>query len=224
MYSTTPYFKHVTNSISDTESQLENRYINAPLLRYVDSMRTHGHRAARIDPLDLIQREEVAALDPKRYGLTDDSKKYNVNGIIWTKPVGSASGAKEEWWTLGKIARHLRSVYVGPIAHEVCSIPSLSSVDVFLTYCFIDKYMHSPSKTERLWFSHLLESETLPSQGHDNNPGPFSAINKEMKRRIHGLLARSEVLDNFLQLKFPNLKRVGASSFSHICLKAYIPA
>lgn len=68
--------------------------------------------------------------------------------------------------------------------------------------------MHSPSKTERLWFSHLLESETLPSQGRDDNHGPFSAIDKEMKRRIHGLLARSEVLDNFLQLKFPNLKRV----------------
>lgn len=80
-------------------------------------MRTHGHRAARIDPLDLIQREEVAALDPKRYGLNDKSKHYNVNGIIWTKPVGSDS---EEWWTLDEITSHLRSVYVGRIAHEVC--------------------------------------------------------------------------------------------------------
>lgn len=69
--------------------------------------------------------------------------------------------------------------------------------------------MHSSSKTERLWFSHLLESETLPSHGSDNKPGPFSTIDKDVKRRIHGLLARSEVLDNFLQLKFPNLKRVG---------------
>lgn len=30
------------------------------------------------------------------------------------------------------------------------------------------------------------------------------------KRRIHGLLTRSEVFDNFLQLKFPNLKRVSS--------------
>ncbi|KAF5378852.1 hypothetical protein D9615_006945 [Tricholomella constricta] len=163
-----------------TESQLENRYINAPLLRYVDSMRTHGHRAARIDPLDLIHREEVAALDPKRYGLIDDSKKYNVNGIIWTKPVGGSHSA-EEWWTLAEITRHLRSVYVGRIAHE---------------------YMHSPSKTERLWFSHLLESESLPSSEK-------TTVDAGLKRRIHGLLARSEVLDNFLQLKFPNLKRYG---------------
>jgi probable 2-oxoglutarate dehydrogenase E1 component DHKTD1 len=82
-------------------------------------MRTHGHRAARIDPLDLIQRDEVAALDPKRYGLIDESKTYNVNGILWTKPVGSYSGAEEEWWTLREIKRHLRNVYVGRIAHEV---------------------------------------------------------------------------------------------------------
>ena len=75
--------------------------------------------------------------------------------------------------------------------------------------------MHSPSKTERLWFSHLLESETLPSEGSDVNPGPFPAIDKDMKLRIHGLLARSEVLDNFLQLKFPNLKRVGAFFLFH---------
>ncbi|RDB26956.1 putative 2-oxoglutarate dehydrogenase E1 component DHKTD1, mitochondrial [Hypsizygus marmoreus] len=166
-----------------TEAQLENRYINAPLLRYVDSMRTHGHRAARIDPLDIIQREEVAALDPGRYGLNGDDKKYNVNGIIWTKPVGG-NNSSEEWWTLGEITRHLRSIYVGRIAHE---------------------FMHSPSKTERLWFSHLLESDSLPT----SEERPIISADKELKRRIHGLLARSEVLDHFLQLKFPNLKRYG---------------
>ncbi|KAG6864116.1 hypothetical protein C0991_012381, partial [Blastosporella zonata] len=166
-----------------TEAQLQNRYLNAPLLRYVDSMRTHGHRAARIDPLDLIHREEVAALNPRRYGLTDDSKKYNVNGILWTKPFGG-SDSTQEWWTLAEITRHLRSVYVGKIAYE---------------------YMHSPSKTERLWFSHLLESESLPSSEEQ----PVTIMDAKAKRRIHELLARSEVLDNFLQLKFPNLKRYG---------------
>jgi len=164
-------------------SQLENRALNAPLLRYVDSMRTHGHRAATIDPLDLIQREEVGALDPRRYGLVDERKRYNVNGIIWTHPV-SEGNEVEEWWTLDEITRHLREVYVGRIAYE---------------------YMHSPSKTERLWFSHLLESQRLPSA--DDNP--IVTADEEMKRHIHRLLARSEVLDNFLQLKFPNLKRYG---------------
>ncbi|KAF8196096.1 dehydrogenase E1 and transketolase domain-containing protein 1 [Pholiota molesta] len=107
---------------------------NAALLRYVDSMRTHSHRAAKIDPLDLIHREEVAALSPERYGLTDDEQRYNVNGILWTKSVGE------------------------------------------------------PGK----------ERSALPKP--DDAP---------LKRRIHGLLARSEVFDNFLQLKFPNLKRYG---------------
>ena len=64
--------------------------------------------------------------------------------------------------------------------------------------------MHSPSKTERLWFSHLLESKSLFS----SKDTPLLVINEKKKRRIHELLLRSEVLDNFLQLKFPNLKRV----------------
>ena len=83
-------------------------------------MRTHGHRAARIDPLDLIHREEVAALDPARYGLTDENKRYNVDGIVWAKPVEeSRDGAGEgEWWTLKEITRHLREIYVGRIAYE----------------------------------------------------------------------------------------------------------
>ncbi|KAF8914757.1 dehydrogenase E1 and transketolase domain-containing protein 1 [Mucidula mucida] len=159
-----------------TPAQLSNRAENAALLRYVDSVRTHGHRAARIDPLDLIQRMEVKALDPTRYGLVDSNKKYNVNGIIWTNPnVESQGENQEEWWTLDEITRHLRLTYVGRIAYE---------------------YMHSPSKSERLWFSHHLESNQTTPPVLD-------------KKRIHGLLARSEVLDNFLQLKFPNLKRYG---------------
>jgi probable 2-oxoglutarate dehydrogenase E1 component DHKTD1 len=155
--------------------------VNAPLLRYVDAIRMHGHRAARIDPLDILQREEVAALDPARYGLVADSKEYNINGIIWTNAFGSYGDdaqSKEELWTLGEITSHLRSIYVERIAYE---------------------YMHSPSKTERLWFSHHLESQAHP-------PSPFP---RPQKRRTHDLLARSETLDTFLQLKFPNLKRYG---------------
>ena len=162
---------------SDSEVQLKNRAENAPLLRYADSLRTHGHRAARIDPLDLLQREEVAALSPARYGLVDGAKQYNVNGILWAKPVGEDADT-EDWWSLRDIEAHLRAVYVGRIAYE---------------------YMHSPSKTERLWFSHMLESQ-VPTQ---------AVLNARQKRRIHELLARSEVFDQFLQLKFPNLKRYG---------------
>jgi probable 2-oxoglutarate dehydrogenase E1 component DHKTD1 len=154
---------------------LHNRVINAPLLRYVDSLRIHGHRAARIDPLDLLQREDVDALDPTRYDLVDDSKTYDVNGILWTKRVGEAPD-KPEYWTLRDITDHLRSVYVGRIAYE---------------------YMHSPSKTERLWFSHMLEARMPVLPG------------VHQKKRIHRLLVHSETFDQYLQLKFPNLKRYG---------------
>jgi probable 2-oxoglutarate dehydrogenase E1 component DHKTD1 len=179
--STMSPIRHVHNSTrsnhSDTGEQLANRTANAPLLRYVDSMRTHGHRAARIDPLDIMQREEVAALDPTRYGLEDPSATYDVNGIVWTRPISEAQ--KSEKWTLEEISRHLRAVYVGRIAYE---------------------YMHSHSKTERLWFSHLLESNEVDVK---------SSANTAQKKRLHGLLARSEVFDQFLQAKFPNLKRYG---------------
>lgn len=113
----------------DNNAQLENRHHNAALLRYVDSVRTHGHRAARIDPLDLIPRDsEVAALNPSRYGLKDGSKRYNVNGIIWTNPkVEAQRNDTEEWWTLDEITRHLREVYVGKIAYEVRMIRFLHS-------------------------------------------------------------------------------------------------
>jgi probable 2-oxoglutarate dehydrogenase E1 component DHKTD1 len=151
-------------------------------MRYVDSLRTHGHRAARIDPLDILQREEVAALNPRRYGLLDDSQRYNINGIVWAHELGT-DAPETEMWTLGEITKRLREVYVGRIAYE---------------------YMHSPSKTERLWFSHLLESDVLSEESVE-----LSFSEKDKKKRIHGLLARSEVFDNFLQAKFPNLKRYG---------------
>jgi probable 2-oxoglutarate dehydrogenase E1 component DHKTD1 len=107
---------------ADTQSQLENRASNAALMRYVDSMRTHGHRAARIDPLDLIQREEVAALSLARYGLVDEQKKYNVNGILWRR--ARELGEEEDWLSLRDITEHLRKVYVGNIAYEVRFRPS----------------------------------------------------------------------------------------------------
>lgn len=84
-------------------------------------MRIHGHRAARIDPLDLIHREEVPALSPSRYGLGEgpegEKEKYNVDGIVWTRGVGQGEGA--ELWTLEDIVKSLRGVYVGRIGYEV---------------------------------------------------------------------------------------------------------
>jgi len=82
-------------------------------------MRTHGHRAARIDPLDLIAREHVAALNPARYGLADRERKYDVDGILWTKRVGEGTSEKGDMWSMDEIEGHLKSVYVGNIGYEV---------------------------------------------------------------------------------------------------------
>jgi hypothetical protein len=64
--------------------------------------------------------------------------------------------------------------------------------------------MHSPSKTERLWFSHILEARSSSSGSR-----PPALLGAAQKKRIHTLLAQSETFDQFLQLKFPNLKRYG---------------
>ena len=155
--------------VADTQSQLENRASNAALMRYVDSMRIHGHRAARIDPLDLIHREEVAALSPARYGLVDEEKKYNVNGILWRR--ARDLGGEEDWLSLKDITEHLRKVYVGNIAYEVrfrplyllfkflciyydnsisiCTLLRRQNVYGFLTFLNPSVYFHQ--KTRLFW-------------------------------------------------------------------------
>lgn len=152
-------------------------------MRYVDSVRQHGHRAAKIDPLDLLQRDEVNALDPARYGLDDPNKSYSVDGILWNKqmPEGEGDSSQQATWKLREIVQFLRGVYVDRIAYE---------------------FMHSPSKSERLWFTHLLESS-----------GPSATMDAQTKKRIWSLMARSETFDHFLQAKFPNLKRYGEAMF-----------
>ncbi|KAG1838453.1 thiamine diphosphate-binding protein [Suillus subalutaceus] len=129
--------------------------------------------AASVDPLDLLRRGRAATLDPIRYGLDDPDHTCDIDGIIWT-------GEDQQQWTLENITSFLNSVYVGRIAYD---------------------YMDLPSKTERLWFAKLLESQSALE--------PMTVIDAGRQKNIHALLAKSEVLDNFLQVKFPNLKRYG---------------
>jgi len=72
--------------------------------------------------------------------------------------------------------------------------------------------MHSSSKTERLWFSHILEahssSSSSSSSGSRGSRTP-ALPGAAQKKRIHTLLTQSETFDQYLQLKFPNLKRYG---------------
>ncbi|KAJ3984890.1 hypothetical protein F5890DRAFT_1553642 [Lentinula detonsa] len=94
------------------DAQLENRHHNAALLRYVDSVRTHGHRAARIDPLDLIPRDsEVAALNPSRYGLKEGNKRYNSSRTcpkVWKVKDSNAKirVLKDVWLESDRLEEH----------------------------------------------------------------------------------------------------------------------
>ena len=76
-------------------------------------------------------------MDPARYGLTDADAKHNIDGMVWTRPVGVADAAPEAWM-LAQITVHLWRIYIERIAYE---------------------YMHCPRKTERLLFPHLFEGE-----------------------------------------------------------------
>ena len=129
-----------------TQAELNNRNINAPLLRYVEMFRRHGHRAARVDPLDLMKRDEVGALSAERYGL-EKGKEYPLQGIL-NVPTSSrpqAQSPKEAdtdgpprsetgegsnvSWTLEEVTDHLMGTYVDRIGYE---------------------YQHCPEKDERL--------------------------------------------------------------------------
>ncbi|GAA5833107.1 hypothetical protein JCM11251_006518 [Rhodosporidiobolus azoricus] len=181
-----------------TPAELSNRVANASLLRLVESYRKHGHRAALLDPLDLAERPDVPALDPRRYGFEvkegkegyevrsefrsearpdkegagiGEGDKYDVTGIL---DFPESEGGKMK--TMEEIAKRLAEVYCGGVAYE---------------------YMHLPSKHERRFLETLLESShALP-------------VPPETQRAYHSLLSRSEQFDRFLAKRFPNVKRYG---------------
>ncbi|RIB30188.1 dehydrogenase E1 and transketolase domain-containing protein 1 [Gigaspora rosea] len=119
-----------------TQEELSNRVENANLLRFITAYRTHGHRCAYIDPLGIMEREEVVALDHTRYGLTDPTKVYNLTGILHVNESKTSTSSKVEA-NLEHIISHLKKVYCGKVAYE---------------------FMHIPNASERRWFYYMIES------------------------------------------------------------------
>lgn len=127
----------------------------------------------------------VSALDPDRYGL-DHEKKYPLRGILHLPQSGDVPRAEtgegtDTSRTLKEIQEHLMGVYVDRIGYE---------------------FQQCPSKDERLWFSHHIET-------HSTSPALAGPLSEERRKRISGLLSRSEEFDRFLGKKFPSLKRYG---------------
>ncbi|CAG8496484.1 15859_t:CDS:10 [Acaulospora morrowiae] len=113
-----------------TKEELASRIENAGLLRLITAYRTHGHRAADLDPLGIMELEKVLALDHTRYiDNTDPNKLYNLSGNLFLS-------SKEEA-PLGVILDHLKKVYCGKVAYE---------------------FMHIPNASERRWFYRMIES------------------------------------------------------------------
>ncbi|CAB4445777.1 unnamed protein product [Rhizophagus irregularis] len=119
-----------------TKVELSNRIENANLLRLVTAYRTYGHKEAHLDPLGILDREKVTALDHERYGFTDPNKVYNLNGILHVNKSASTKVSKEDA-NIETILSHLKKVYCGKVAYE---------------------FMHIPSASERRWFYYTLES------------------------------------------------------------------
>ncbi|KDN44708.1 dehydrogenase E1 and transketolase domain-containing protein 1 [Tilletiaria anomala UBC 951] len=167
-----------------TPEELANRNANAPLLRYVDNVRRHAHRAALIDPLDLMPREDtVRALSVERYGLLESkqghAERYDTSGILRMPPVFADSEAQAGTGmrSIAEITEWLRKVYVDKLSVE---------------------FMHTGMKGVRNYIMDLFEDV--------NTHAPLS---KDEKRRCLELMTRSEVLDRFLAQRFPNVKRYG---------------
>ena len=100
-----------------------NRIHNAPLLRYVEAYRQHGHMRARIDPLGLTSTPAVTELDPTLYGLHPD-ESYDVSGIV-DLPFTSTHATGEQ------IQRHLELTYCSSIAAEFAHLHSPAQRDFF---------------------------------------------------------------------------------------------
>ncbi|KAL8279079.1 hypothetical protein RQP46_008537 [Phenoliferia psychrophenolica] len=120
-----------------TPEELANRARHANLLRLVESYRRHGHRAAKLDPLDLAERPNVPALDPRRYGFNVDAKILRTDFISEALPGETA--ASGEKYDIGGIMD-----WPGGEGSGEKTIEDIA-------------FMHLPSKHERRFLERLLE-------------------------------------------------------------------
>eukprot|EP00834_Sanchytrium_tribonematis_P005647 NODE_356_length_8904_cov_1.034412.p1 type:complete len:728 gc:universal NODE_356_length_8904_cov_1.034412:2064-4247(+) len=120
-----------------TESEHNNRVKNSNLLRLVSAFRQHGHKAAKIDPLDMTAPEDVKDLHLYRYGFDEkDTTKLDVKGILHLgKPGNPSQGLPKA--SIRDIYKYLKSIYCGRIGYE---------------------FAHIPNTSERRWFQYMVES------------------------------------------------------------------
>ena len=170
-------------------------------MRLVDAYRRHGHRAARLDPLNLAERPPVAALDPRRYGFAlpdgyELAPEYCSEALPPVLP--ELSDPSRKWATVRRPRRALLIVQAGVIygtGEEHTVVEVLERLQATYTRSIGVEFMASPNKHEREWVSRLLEEAHL------------RPVSTEQRLRNFRLLAGSAAFDRFCAKRFPSVKR-----------------
>ncbi|KAK4049893.1 putative 2-oxoglutarate dehydrogenase E1 component DHKTD1, mitochondrial [Microbotryomycetes sp. JL221] len=174
-----------------TPAELTNRTNNASLLRLVESYRKHGHRASKLDPLDLASRSNVPALDPRRYGFQLDSQLVRSDFASQTLPDVMNDGQHLE----------TKGILDLPVKQGESTVKSIEYISKWLAEVYCEgvayEFMHLPAKFERRFLEKTLESS-------HSKPIPESLQLEQWR-----LLTSSEVFDAWAAKRFPNVKRYG---------------
>lgn len=101
--------------------------------RLVQNIRTYGHLAAQINPLEDESDLDFHLIEPSTYGLSEEDLASLPAEVIW-------SGASDKIQTGLDVFYRLRKIYTQSIAYQ---------------------FMHVHNKEERDWLTHMVESEVI---------------------------------------------------------------
>ncbi|XP_053405380.1 2-oxoadipate dehydrogenase complex component E1-like [Mercenaria mercenaria] len=121
------------------DSHVQNRIQSSNVYRLVEAYRTHGHKKATLDPLNLQPEIDPHELAPERYGLSAGTQVIDVEGIFH-------GGDGSQSMSVSDLIGHLEKEYCDTIAAE---------------------FQHLRTEEEREWFSEAFESKHQISLTND---------------------------------------------------------
>ncbi|ORX72908.1 Thiamin diphosphate-binding protein [Linderina pennispora] len=130
-YHSMSIFAQAKNLTLVSSDELENRQQQPELLHLVNGYRRYGHLSSNLDPLGIKKAELIEELSAGLYGLTEESKMYNVEGII------APSSGLSRRADLSAIIEALQRTYCRNISYE---------------------FEHITSPAVRQWFAGYVES------------------------------------------------------------------
>lgn len=103
--------------LSVPDERLAARQANANLSAFIDAYRTHGHRTADVNPIELrTEKEDVPELEASRYGLSDGQELASVGGLV--------AFSEPQLRTVSDLKRKLIETYCGNVCAEFSYIES----------------------------------------------------------------------------------------------------